>query len=215
MKSIQNRFICILGISFLFLGSCINGIDPLPDSIKNLTMSLSIPIGKVDVQIDSTYHIGLPNWFLTENVPVWAKYETLYFTDTVPVDLTRVYEKSSQISYLAFKIIIWNEYPAECVANISFADSDDLPLYTFDPISIPKGSTLGITQNGILVRSGFSSTTIPFEGKTQIDKLSTAESLVYHLEIKIKDTETWKFQFFNNYKLTCHVGARVDFVLKD
>lgn len=215
MKSIQKRIVFIFGLSFFFLGSCISGIDPLPQNVKNLTMSLSIPVGEVDVKLDSLYHIGLPNWFLNENVPAWAKYETLYYTDTVPVDLSKIYEKSSDITYLAFKINVWNEFPAECIANIFFADSDGTIIYTFDPLTIEKGTTLGVTQNGMLVRSGYSWVNVPFEGRTQIDKLRTVESLIYSLKINIKDAKTWSFQFFDSYKMTCHVGARVDFTLKD
>jgi len=187
--------------------SCLSGLDPLPDKIEDLTMSLSIPVGKIDVLKGATTP-GLP--YNRLNIPDWARYDALYYTDTVTVDLSKIYESSS-ISYLAFNLNMWNEFPVACTANLSFANSEGVILYTFNPLDIIKGSIL---FNGNVVNPGYSKASVVFDSE-QIKNLETAEYLIFNVKLKIKDGNTNDFQYYDSFKLTCHLGARVDFILNN
>lgn len=212
MMYTQKRLIFLLMLGIVLLTSCLSGIKPLPDKIGDLSMSLSIPVAKAEIHLSGTYHNGLPNWFLNQDVPDWAKYDYIYFTDSVAVDLTRIYENSSEISLLAFKINVWNEFPVKATSNIYFVDNAGDTLYTFEPIDIDDGDVL---FNGNVIKSGYSHSTAILD-KVQIENLRTAEFLVFHLKMDLKDVKnTNYFPYFDQFKMDCQVGARVDFILKD
>lgn len=205
-------YIFVLGSSFLT--SCFSGIEPLPNKIKDLTISLSVPVGTGEFSINSAYFVGLPNINLPENVPEWAKHDTIFFTDTVPVDLSKIYEKSTTITYLAFKINVWNEYPAGCAVQVKFTDAAGVILYSFwdnKPLMIPKGD---IFATGKVFRPSYKGSVVSFD-QTQIEKLRTAENLIFLIKVGLKNTPLWSIKFFDNYKFTCQLGARVDFVLNN
>ncbi len=147
MINTQKWVAYLLILSSSFFTSCLSRLEPLPTEVEDLSMSLSVPIGKADVGVSGTYHVGLPNYFLDQNIPEWAKYETIYYTDTLAVDLTEVYNNSSEISYLAFNINIWNEFSTGCTIYMHFADETYTTLYSFDPIEVEAGR---IVQNGSL-----------------------------------------------------------------
>ena len=193
------------------LASCFNGLEPLPDEVGALDLSLSIPVAKATVGLDKTYSIGPPNWFLNQNVPGWAKYDFIYYSDTLTVDLYRIYEKSEEISYLAFNINIWNEFPVSGSLEMSFIDPSNVVLYSFSPVEIESSDIL---FNGNVVHPGYSNGKVEFD-KALIEKIRTADRLVYYMKINLKDGNTFSFQYFDQFTMKCYLGARVDFVLKD
>jgi hypothetical protein len=194
--------------------SCLSGLDPLPSKTEDLTMSVSVPVGVGETSIGSAYYLGVPNINLAEAVPIWAKYDTVYYTDTIPVDLSQIYDKSSVISYLAFKINIWNEYPAGCKVQMYFTDIANTTLYSFwdsNPLTIAKGD---ISFSGKVFHPTYKGSTATFDN-VQIEQLRTVEKLIFHIKIGLNDTPIWSFQYFDNYKLTCQLGVRADFILNN
>ena len=146
-------------------------------------------------------------------VPDWAKHDTIYYTDTIPVDLSKIYEQSSEITYLAFKINIWNEYPAVCKVQMYFTDTASTTLYSFwenKSLTIAKGNPISSTVSN----PTFSGSTVTFD-VAQIERLRTVENLIFHIKIGLNSTKVESFQNFKNYKLTCQLGARVDFILNN
>jgi len=210
----QKRLFILFLLSTVLLISCTSGLKPLPNKIDDLSLSLSLPLANVEVGLSGLYHIGLPNYFLTENVPDWAKYDTIYFTDTVAVDLYRIYENSDNIKYLAFTINIWNEFPVKGNLNIHFVNNAGEKLYSFNPIGIDDGSF--VLRNGgvLVVQSGYSKTNVKIDF-AEIDSISSAEFLVFNMKLNLKDAAPYKFKYYDQLKMNCHIGARIDFILKD
>jgi len=188
-----------------------DGLKPLPNKIGDLDQSLSIPVANVEVGLSGTYHIGPPDCFIDLDVPEWAKHQYIYFSDTVAVDFYRIYENSNDITVLTFNINIWNEFPVKATANIHFTNSSGEMLYKFEPIEIEDGDIL---FNGNIVRPGYSRSFVVFD-KPTIENLRTAEILVVHLRINIKDGNTNGFKYYDEFKMNCHLGARIDYILKD
>lgn len=211
MLNNQRKVVFVLMFAVTLLTSCVNGLEPLPDKVGDLDLSLSIPLAKADVSLSKTYHVGLPNWFLNQNVPAWAKYDYIYYADTVAVDLYRIFEHNNTVTYLAFSINVWNEFPVKGTLTIHFADKIGNVLYSFEPIEIEYGHIL---FNGNIVKPGFSRATVAFDA-AKIESIRAAEVLVYKMKINLKDANINSFQYFDQFKMDCHLGARIDFVLKD
>lgn len=207
----------ILVITFIIVAvvSCTKGLDPIPSDIKNLTMSLSFPVVNGKVGVSDTYYIGAPNINIGEDVPDWAKHDTIFYTDTLPLDLYQIYEKSSSISYLAFKVNVWNEFPVSAVVDMYIIDSSGNTIFAFwenNPFVIPKGA---IFANGKVFKPSYQGSTISFNA-AQIESLRNAQNIIIHAKIGLKGYKSITFfQYFNNYHLTCEVGARVDFILNE
>lgn len=199
----------IISISII-LTSCMSGLEPLPSDVGDLDLSLSIPVAKSVVGLDRTYHIGPQNWFLNQDVPEWAKYEYIYYSDTVTVDLYRIYEKASEIKYLEFNINVWNEFPVNGSLDICFIDNVGAVIYAFNTIHVMDGDIFF----GEVIRSGYSNSKVKFD-KAMIENLRAANRIIYNLKINLKDGDTVTFKYFENFKMKCHIGARVDFVLKE
>ena len=208
--------IFVIPLIFILFSSCMKDLEPLPGDIKDMTMSWSLPIAKVELGLGDIYSVGLPNYWLAYDVPSWAKFEEVYFTDTLAVDLSKVYEKSSEINYLAFRINIWNEFPAVAKAQLSFTDATYSNLYSFNSVDINRGVIIIQQADAIVVNPGVSTITIPFE-KNQIESLRTASNLIIRITISLRkdDTNPNSFSHWNTLKLTCGLGARVDFVLNN
>jgi hypothetical protein len=206
MMSCKHKSICILGIILFTVESCISGLDPIPSEIKDPSVSLSIPVGKLDVYRIYTTP-GEP--YSRPNIPDWAMFDALYFGDTLALDLSSVYGRSSSMDYLALKINIWNDFPIESTAIIYFTDADFNPLYTVDTVTIPKGSIL---LNGDVVNPGYVSSKIVFD-QSQIETFRSAKHIVFEVKLKIGDGNTNDFRFYDKFKLTCYIGARVNFTL--
>lgn len=208
MNSLQIKLLGLLAICVIFLTSCVSGLDPIASSTKDLTMSWSLPIGNCDFEIDNAYYTGAPNINLGLNVPNWARHSTVYFTDTIPADLSRIYEKSTSISYLAFKINIWNDYTSPGSTKIYFVDESYSKL---DSINLDFIKGHYVRNN--LMYSGYSHDTKVFEPPS---KLQTVKYLIFQIKVNIDQANsTNDLQYYNQYKLTCHIGARVDFILTE
>ncbi len=200
----------VIGLSYL-LTSCMNGLGPLPSEVGELELSVSIPVAKSVVGLDKTYHIGPQNWFLNQNVPAWAKYDYIYYSDTVTVDLYEIYNKSESVNGLMFTISVWNEFPVKGELNMFFIDSAGLVLHSLAPLLI---SNSDILFNGDIIRPGFRNSKERID-KPTIEILRTANRLVYYMKINLKDANTNSFQYFDGFNMRCHIGARVDFIFKD
>jgi len=195
----------------VLLSSCMSGLEPLPTEIGDLEQSVSIPVAKSEVGLEKTYHVGTQNWFLNQNVPEWAKYEYIFYDDTVTVDLYKIYEKSDVITYMSFSINIWNEFPVKGTLNMSFIDNTGALLYAFEPVPVIDGDIL---FNGNVARPGYSNSKVKFD-KTLIENIRTANRLTYRLTMKLKDANSNSLRYFDKFKMNCQIGARVDFILKD
>jgi hypothetical protein len=210
MGILKNGQIIAITLVSLLLVSCLSGLDPLPTKPKDLTMSVSVPIGTGDFHIVDASYIGPPNINLLLNVPEFAKHSNLYFADTLPVDLSKIYEKQYPINYLAFRINIWNDFTAIGAAKIYFVDASYAKIDSLS-LNIVQGHIL---FNGDIINPGYTYDTISFD-QTQIDSLSTAQFLIFNVRIDIHNTNTNDFQYYHLYKLTCQLGARVDFVINN
>ncbi len=207
----QKSLFLVSMFAVALLTSCLSGLEPIPNKIGDLDLSLSIPIANAEVGLSETYTSGIPTINLGLNVPPWAKYEYIYFTDSVAVDLYRIYENSNDISYLAFVINIWNEFPVKGTLDMYFTDRANNILFQFNAINVEKGNVL---YNGNVVAPGYSNSKVVFD-KTLIESIRTAEFLVFQLKVNLKDGNTNVFKYYDQFKLNCHLGARVDFILKD
>ena len=207
---VSKKTIFLVALGSIVLTSCLSGFDPIPGNIKDLSMSWSVPVGKSDFSIGSAYYTGPPNINLILNVPEFAKHSNLYFADTVPVDLSKIYSKQYPISYLAFKINIWNDYTAVGAAKVYFTDGAYSKIDSLS-LNIARGHIL---SNGDVIYPGFTYGTFPLT-KEQIDSLSTTQYLIINVGVDITNTSTNDFQYYHLYKLTCQVGARVDFVINN
>jgi len=205
----------LLLFTIILVVSCTSGLEPLPSDTKDLTMSLSFPVVNRRIGISDTYFIGAPNINLGEDVPDWAKHDTIFYADTLPIDLYQVYEKSSAINYLAFKVNLWNEFPVSGVVSMRIVDSSGSNLYAFwenNPFVIAKGA---VFTNGKIFEPSYEGATISFDSD-QIENLRNAQSIIIQVKIGLTDFKTINyFQYFGNYHLTCEVGARVDFILNE
>jgi len=110
-------------IAIITLTGCYKDIEPIPNSTL-LSSSLSFPIGYTDFSILGSYStLGLPDSHLTDLVPDWAHYHALEFTDQVTLDLSKVYQQATSITYLAFRVNVWNQLPAIGSFQAYFYDS--------------------------------------------------------------------------------------------
>jgi hypothetical protein len=205
----NSQIVTVTFVSF-FLVSCLSGLDPLPTKPKDLTMSVSVPIGTGDFHIVDASYIGPPNINLLLNVPEFAKHSNLYFADTLPVDLSKIYEKQYPINYLAFKLNIWNDFTAVGAAKIYFTDASFSKIDSLS-LNIVQGHIL---FNGDIINPGYTYDMVSFT-QSQIETLSTAQYLIFSVRIDIRNTNTNDFQYYHLYKLTCQIGARVDFVINN
>lgn len=188
-----------------------DGLKPLPGEVGELDLSVSIPIAKAVVVLDNTYHIGPQNWFLNQNVPNWAKYDYIYFSDTVTVDLYEIYNKSESVNEIEFSISVWNEFPTKGELSMFFIDNADVIVHSFAPVLISNSEIL---FNGNVINPGFYNSKERID-KSTIENLRNANRFVYYMKINLKDVNSNFFQYFNDFEMRCHLGAKVDFILKD
>ena len=111
---------------------------------------------------------------------------------------------------MEFRVNIWNDYTCQGDAKIFFTDLTYSKLDSIN-LNIARGH---IAQNGDIVNPGFSHDTIQFSN--QIQKLSTANYIIFNIKVDMKHaSNTHDFQYYHLYKLSCHIGARVDFTLNN
>jgi len=132
----------------------------------------------------------------------------------VAVDLSKIYEKSTSVNFVEFKVNIWNEYPTEAEADLSLTDVGGSTLYKFSSIFISRGDILFKQTDAIVINPGFSSQLVSFDA-VNIDSIKAVNYLVFNVRIILKQANPYNFQYWDGIKLTCQVGAKVDFVLNN
>jgi hypothetical protein len=204
----QKRYLYIFVSLFFLLTSCLSGLKPLPSDVKDLTMSVSVPLGSFDVQrIITTPGIPYPR----PNTPPWAMFDALYFNDTVAAALYTIYDKASAVNSIAFRVYLVNDFPIGCTASFHFTDIGYSDIFSIDSVDVPGGSIL---YNGNVINAGRNKLTLTLNND-QIDSLRNVEYLIINVKMKIADGNTYDFQFYDNFKLTCQIGAQVNFTLND
>lgn len=207
----------ILHISFLLLGllGCTKNIEPFPDSVA-LKPSISLPVGIGSLNLTKrleTY--GNPVVNLTENVPEWARYGYVYIQDTFALNLTEVYNQTDVISYLMFRVNIWNEFPLAGNAQVWFLDESRQridSLFSPTPATVPAAE---IYSSGNVVGTKFESYKIAFDSN-RIDRLRNASSVLVRAGLVVTEegiTEQ-NVQYFDRYTLKVQLAARADFFLR-
>lgn len=207
MTGLQRKLFHIAILGVFLLTSCVSGFDPIPSDIKDLSMSWSLPIGKSDFKIKDGNVNGLPIDLLS-----LLQIDTIVYSDTVSVNLSEINDKASSIRSLAFKINVWNEFPADGNVYLYFADNDGMIIKTSldaHPINIVKGRVL---INGDIVSTGFSPNVLTFN-EEDIKKISEAKNLIFNAKLSLKNTNTNTFKYFNSFTLTCQLAARIDFTI--
>lgn len=198
----------ILAVSII--SGCYKDIEPIPNSTQ-LSPSLSFPVGQTEFSVAGGYTtIGLPEINLTDSVPDWAHYHALEFTDRVALDLSKVYQEASSITYLAFRINVWNQLPAAGSFQAYFYDSANQLLDSLShdgPLSIPLGR---INASGEVLSEGYLKADIPLSSD-RITLLGNATLLVVHSVINLDNVQPNDFQWFDSLKVKCQLGVRVDF----
>ena len=210
MKTNVIRSIQLLVCIALFV-SCTKNIEPLPDAVK-LNTSFSLPVGTGEVSLSKTLEtLGVPSVNLTENVPDWATYGVVYYADTLPLNLTEVYDNAEYIKYLMIRTNIWNDFPLGGFAQIYFLDGGNSvldSLYT-TRVTVPAAEHY---SNGEVAVTKFESFRTEFS-KDRIDLLSDAQKVVIYSGLIVTEagvTES-NINYFNQYKLKVQVAVRVDF----
>lgn len=210
MKAVVLKAIfTIVGLAFLF--SCTKNIEPLPDAVK-LNTSFSLPVGTGEVTLSKTLEtLGIPSVNLTENVPPWATYGVVYYADTLPLNLTEVYDNAEYIKYFMIRTNVWNDFPLGGFAQIYFLNGDDAvidSLYS-TRVTVPAAEHY---DNGVVVGTKFESFRTEFN-KDRIDLLSDAQKMVVYSGLIVTNegvTES-NINYFDQYKLKVQVAVRVDF----
>lgn len=206
----------ILHTSFLLMGllGCTKNIEPFPDSVA-LKPSISLPVGIGSFNLTKSLQtLGNPVVNLTENVPGWARYGYVYIQDTFALNLTEVYNQTDVISYLMFRVNIWNEFPLAGNAQVWLLDESQQridSLFSPTPATVPAAE---IYSNGNVVGTKFESYKITFDA-TRIDRLRNASSVVVRAGLVVTEegiTEQ-NVQYFDRYTLKVQLAARADFTL--
>ena len=194
----------------VILSGCFKDIEPIPDSAR-ISPSVSLPVGQTEFSVGKSFStVGLPEINLTEPVPDWARYRYIEFKETIALDLTEVYAQATAIKYLAFRVNVWNQLPAEGCFQVFFYDDAGMMLDSLNhdsPLVVPVGK---ISSAGTLISEGYLRTDIPLS-RERIDLLSNAKELVLRSLIKIDATNPSDFQYFETLKVRCQLGVRVDF----
>ncbi|MGE0076685.1 MAG: hypothetical protein AB7S48_02395 [Bacteroidales bacterium] len=206
----MNRCSVYLVILALLYG-CTKNVEPLPDSVK-VNISLSVPIGVGEVSLSKSLQtLGVPIVNLTEDVPEWATYGFVYYTDTLPLNLTEVYDKAEYIKYLLIKTNIWNEFPLGGVAQIYFLGDGDIVIDSLyhERVTVPAAEHY---DNGEVAVTRFESYRTEFDD-ARIELLGNAQKIVVLAGLVVTDdgiTEN-NITYFDLYTLKVQVAVRVDF----
>lgn len=205
------RFSIAIFASIAMFCGCTKNIEPLPDN-ATLSPSLSFPLGVGEVLLSKTLNtLGVPVVNLTEDVPAWATYGFVYIADTIPLNLTDVYDHADVITYLMIRTNIWNDFPLGGRAQIYFLDENDNvidQLYD-DLVSVPPAEHY---SNGTVVGTKFESYRTDFTAD-RIDLLRNAQKVVVYAGLEVTEdgvTES-NIVYFDQYTLKVQVAIRVDF----
>jgi len=210
MKIVAIRVMVLLAIVFL-VDSCTKNIEPFPDAVK-LNTSFSLPVGSGEVSLSKTLEtLGVPSVNLTENVPEWATYGVVYYADTLPLNLTEVYDNAEFINYLMIRTNIWNDFPLGGFAQVYFLDGSDSVIDSLynERVTVPAAEHY---DDGVVVGTKFESFRTEFS-KARIELLSDAQKVVIYSGLIVTNegvTES-NINYFDRYKLKVQVALRVDF----
>ncbi|KAB2871396.1 MAG: hypothetical protein F9K37_03410 [Bacteroidales bacterium] len=210
MKIVAIRVMVLLAIVFL-VDSCTKNIEPFPDAVK-LNTSFSLPVGSGEVSLSKTLEtLGVPSVNLTENVPEWATYGVVYYADTLPLNLTEVYDNAEFINYLMIRTNIWNDFPLGGFAQVYFLDGSDSVIDSLynERVTVPAAEHY---DDGVVVGTKFESFRTEFS-KARIELLSDAKKVVIYSGLIVTNegvTES-NINYFDRYKLKVQVALRVDF----
>jgi len=210
MKIVAIRVLLMLAIVLLVV-SCTKNIEPLPDAVK-LNTSFSLPVGSGEVSLSKTLEtLGVPSVNLTENVPEWATYGVVYYADTLPLNLTEVYDNAEFINYLMIRTNIWNDFPLGGFAQVYFLDGSDSVIDSLynERVTVPAAEHY---DDGVVVGTKFESFRTEFS-KARIELLSDAHKVVIYSGLIVTNegvTES-NINYFDRYKLKVQVALRVDF----
>lgn len=211
MRNYIYRIIIALSIIAILLGSCTRNIEPFPDSVA-LKTSLSFPLGIGEVSLSKTLQtLGDPSVNLTEDVPAWATYGFVYYADTLPLNLTEVYDKAEYINYLMIRTNLWNDFPLGGVAQVYFLDGSDTAIDSLyaERATVPAAEHY---DNGTVVGTKFESYRAEFDSD-RIERLRNAQKVVIFAGLLVTEdgvTES-NIEYFDQYTLTVQVAIRVDF----
>lgn len=193
-----------------FLSACTKGLEPMPDSFR-LKMSWSLPVGIGQVSFDKALQtVGIPVYKIGEDVPDWAHYPYVFFQDTLPLNLTEVYNRDSTIEFMEFQLNLWNQFPVDGKAQIFFLDQNGSKL---DSLKLDGYFTISSasTKNGKVLKQVFKNYTLKFN-RDRIDILKSSDRIVIEAGILPNESlDNSNFQYFNRYYLKVQVGVRVDF----
>lgn len=202
---------CIV-IFTIILSGCYKDIEPIPDNAR-ISPSFAFPIGVAEFSVGKSFTtIGLPEINLTEPVPDWARYHYIQFSETIPLDLSAVYDDAEIITYLAFRINVWNQLPVEGSFQGYFYDAGDVILDSLNRealLIVPQGR---IASTGNVLSEGYLKRDIPFS-QERIELLRNAKKLTITSRVRLDLAKASDFQFFEILKVRTQLGVRVDFDL--
>ena len=209
-----NLFGVVSGIAFLgaLLVACTQNIESLPDDIR-VSSSVSLPLGFGEITLSKSLQtLGLPIMNLDEDVPEWATYGFVYYADTLPLNLTEVFDRAENIKYLAIRCNVWNDFPLGGVAQMYFVDGDGVIIDSLyrEPFKVPAAQH---HDNGIVAVSKFESSLTKFDNN-RINLISKAQNVIIlaGLEVTDEGVNETNIKYFDMYKLKVQLAVRVDFV---
>ncbi|MDR2037285.1 MAG: hypothetical protein LBQ60_05120 [Bacteroidales bacterium] len=119
---------CLLLITVFYLHSCIRNIDSFPDEVSiSPSLSLSIGTGVFNTEKD-LLPVGLPEINIGENVPSWARYKVISIHDSVTFSISEIFDNVDSVRLIAFKVNIWNQFPAKAKLQVYFCDDTGIRL---------------------------------------------------------------------------------------
>jgi len=200
----------VLIVTFM-LNGCTKNIEPFPTS-ATLSPSLSVPLGEGVLSLTMTLQtIGIPVVNLSEDVPQWATYDFVYVADTIPLNLTEVYNRADTITYLMVRTNIWNQFPLGGRAKVCFLDDKDVVIdWLYEDLVSVGPAEHG--SHGEVVSTAFESYQTSFNA-SRINLLSTARKVVIYAGLVITDegVSESNIDYFDQYLLRVQVAIRVDF----
>ena len=195
------------------LNGCTKNVEPFPTS-ATLSPSLSVPLGEGGVSLTKTLQtLGIPVVNLLEDVPQWATYGFVYVADTIPLNLTEVYNRGDSITYLMVRTNVWNQFPLGGRAQVFFLDANNQvidQLYE-DMVSVGPAEH---GSHGEVVNTAFESNETSFN-TSRINLLSAAQKVVIYAGLEITDegVSESNITYFDQYQLRVQVALQVDFIM--
>jgi len=204
-KIFRISLILLLGT---IIHSCIGEFEkPLPESIR-LRPTIAIPLINADLNIEnSLVLLGYPQFDL-DTIDL-ADFDTIYLIDTLSLALSDIQDTVEVITFLEFKIALWNDFPSYAELQVYFIDDN---LHQVDSLFYPNMFQIvnGIANpdDGKVIKRGFSTTSIIYE-PGRIEKLKPATRAVLHSRISNMGVSPEHFDYYKDYSLSVKIGARI------